>query len=241
MGYENGVTAPLPGSGRRALTCFAMDGRAETLAAGAAAERDWWLRVPLVLLSPRHVFAALRDDSDAAAHARQEPVLAIAVLAGIGAVLSSNVSGRLFDDPEFDALLVAVWAFVAGGLYGAFGLFGLGGLLHLGSTLAGSVGSYRRERHVLAFAAVPLLLALPLWVVRLSVYGEDALRRGGADSGTGNAVFEAVELGLLGWVLALVVVGVRFVHGWTWPRSLAASGFLLGLAAVALADAYGAF
>jgi hypothetical protein len=217
-----------------------VDGRAHTLGAGAVAEREWWLRVPLVLLSPRHVFAALRDDTDAAVHARQEPVLAIAVLAGIGGVLSSNVSGRLFDDPEFDALLVAVWAFVAGGLYGAIGLFGLGVLSHLGTTLAGSLGSYRRARHVLAFAAVPLVFALPLWVVRLSVYGEDALRRGGDDSGTGNAVFEAVELGLLAWVLALVVLGVRVVHGWTWPRSLAASGFLLGLAALALADAYGA-
>ena len=102
-------------------------------------------------------------------------------------------------------------------------------------------GSYRRARHLLAFAAVPLVFALPLWVVRLSVYGEDALRRGGADSGTGNTVFEAVELGLLVWVLALLVVGVRIVHGWTWARSLAASGFLLGLAALALADAYGAF
>jgi hypothetical protein len=221
---------------------FEMDGRAETLGARGAAERDWWLRVPLVLLSPRHVFAALRDDSDAAVQARQEPVLAIAMLAGIGGVLSSNVSGRLFDDPEFDALLVAVWAFVAGGLYGALGLFGLGGLLHLGATLAGSLGSYRRARHALAFAAVPLVFALPLWVVRLSVYGEDALRSRGADSGTtGNAVFEAVELGLLVWVLVLVALGVRVVHGWTWPRSLVASGFLLGLVALALADAYGAY
>src|SRR5919106_4115232 len=205
MAYENGVTAASPDPGRRPLTLFEMDGRAETLGARGAAERDWWLRVPLVLLSPRHVFAALRDDSDAAVQARQEPVLAIAMLAGIGGVLSSNVSGRLFDDPEFDALLVAVWAFVAGGLYGALGLFGLGGLLHLGATLAGSLGSYRRARHVLAFAAGPLVFALPLWVVRLSVYGEDALRSRGADSGTtGNAVFEAVELGLL--VLGLVLV-----------------------------------
>src|ERR687892_2576105 len=124
-----------------------MDGRAETLGIATAAERDWWLRVPLVLLSPRHVFAALRDDSDAAAHARQEPLLAIAVLAGVGGVLSSNVSGRLFDDPEFDALLVAVWAFIAGGLYGAFGLFGLGGLHHPGATPAGALGPYRRGAH----------------------------------------------------------------------------------------------
>jgi hypothetical protein len=216
-----------------------VDGRVETLGAGAAGEREWWLRVPLVFLSPRHVFAALRDDSDAAAYARQEPVLAIAVLAGIGAVLSSNVSGRLFDDPEFDALLVAVWAFVAGGFYGAAGLFGLGGLLHFGTSLAGSLGSYRRARHLLAFAAVPLVFALPLWIVRLSVYGADALRSGGGDSSVASTAFEAAELGLLAWVLVLVVLGVRVVHGWTWPRSLAASAFVLALAAAALADAYG--
>jgi hypothetical protein len=201
-------------------------------------EREWWLRVLLVLTSPRHAFAALRDDSEEAAHARAEPVLAITLLAGIAGVLASDVSGRLFDDPEFDGLLVAVWAFLAGALYGFAGVFLVGGLLHLGVTFAGSIGSYRRTRHILVFAAVPLVLSLVLWPVRLAVYGEDALRSRGGDTGFGNSVFEALEAGLLVWTVVLLVLGVRLVHGWTWLRALAASSIVLALALLTLVDAY---
>jgi hypothetical protein len=198
-------------------------------------ERDWWLRVPLALTNPRHVFAALRDDSDEAAQARSEPVLAIALLAGIAGVLSADVSGHLLDDPEFDGLLVAVWAFLAGALYGFAGLFLIGGLLHLGVTLAGSLGTYRRTRHLLAFAAVPLALALVAWPVRLAIYGEDLLQRGGGDTGVGQGLFEGLEAGLLAWACVLVVIGVRTVHGWNWPRALAASLPVLAVAALVLA------
>jgi hypothetical protein len=202
------------------------------------AEREWWLRVPLVLTGPRHVFAALRDDSDEAAQARAEPVLAIVLLAGIAGVLAADVTGRLLDDPEFDGLLVAVWAFLAGGIHGLAGLLLIGGLLHLGVTLAGSLGTYRRARHIVAFAAVPLALSLLAWPVRLAVYGDDLLRSRGSDSGLGHGVFEALEAGFLVWAAALLVVGVRTVHGWTWLRSLAAALPVLALPALALADAY---
>jgi hypothetical protein len=201
-------------------------------------EREWWLRVPLVLTGPRHVFAALRDDTDEAAAARAEPVLAVVLLAGIAGVLASDVSGRLLDDPEFDGLLVAVWAFLAGALYGLVGLFLLGGLLHLGVTFAGSLGSFRRTRHILAFAGVPIAVSLLVWPVRLAVYGEDTLRSRGGDTGFGASVFEAVEVGCVAWALVLLVVGVRTVHGWSWARSLAASAPLLAPALLALADAY---
>ena len=203
-----------------------------------ALEREWWLRVPLVLTGPRHVFAALRDDSDDAAAARTEPVLAIVLLAGIAGVLAADVSGRLLDDPEFDSLLVAVWAFLAGGLYGLAGLFLVGALLHLGETFAGSLGSFRRTRHVLAFAAVPLAVSLVAWPVRLAIYGEDTLRSRGDDTGLGVSIFEALELGFLAWALALLVLGVRTVHGWSWTRSAAASAPVLVPALLALADAY---
>src|SRR5918996_436294 len=54
----------------------------------AVGERVWWARAVLVLLQPVAVFEELRDDSREAAEARQEPVLAIVVLAGIPGVLS---------------------------------------------------------------------------------------------------------------------------------------------------------
>jgi hypothetical protein len=202
-------------------------------------ERDWWLRTLLVLASPRPVFAAFRDDSDGAAAARQEPLAAIVFLAGIGGVMMTTIVGRLMDDPEYDALLIAVWAIVAGAMHGIAVYFGIGALALLGARLAGGLDSYRRARHVLAFAAVPLVVSLAVWPVRLAVYGEDAFRTGGADTGSGNAVFEGLELGFLAWALVLLVIGVRTVHGWSWPRALAATAVPAIAPALALARAYG--
>ena len=33
------------------------------------------------------------------------------------------------------------------------------------------------------------------------------------------------------WALALLIVGVRTVHGWTWGRSVAGVAFAAGIAA----------
>ncbi len=77
-------------------------------------DREWWLRVPAVLLSPRSVFVALRDESSESVDARSEPVLALVCLAGVAVALATSTARTLYDDPEYDALLVAVWAVVAG-------------------------------------------------------------------------------------------------------------------------------
>jgi hypothetical protein len=172
--------------------------------------------------APRAVFAALRDDSPEAAGDRAEPVLAIILLAGIAGVLSTRTAGRLMDDSDYDALLVAVWAFIAGSIYGATGYWLIGGLLHRGAMAFGSAGSYRRARHVVAFAAVPIAFSLVLLPVKLAVYGSDVFRSGGGDSGTGGKVFAALQLAFFVWAAALLLVGMRSVHGWSWGRSGAA-------------------
>lgn len=205
-------------------------------------ERSWWLRVPLVLLSPRHVFAALRDDSAEAAEARQEPLAAVVLVAGIGGVLATTVAERLLNDPEFDALLVVIWAILGGLIYGFVGYLLAGGLVYLGASFAGGLGTYRRARHVVGFAATPVALTLLLAPVRAALYGEDAFRRGGADEGAaGTAILDAAGALLFAWSFALVVLGIRVVHGWTWLRSLAAAAPLGLVLALALARAYGAF
>jgi len=190
--------------------------------------RDWWLRTFLVLQRPRPVFVALRDDSKESLADRAEPVLAIVLLAGIAGVLSTATAGRLMDPPDgYDWLLVAVWTFIAGSLYGAFGYFTFGALLYGGGKALGSQGSYRRARHVLAFAAVPIALSLVLWPVELAVYGGDLFRSGGSDTGAGADAFAALGLAFVAWSAALLVVGVRAVHGWTWARALAACALAL--------------
>lgn len=198
-------------------------------------DREWWLRVPAVLLSPKPVFVALRDESREQMDARVEPVLALVGLAGIAAALGTSTAGTLYDDPEYDALLVAVWAVIAGGFVAFTGYFVAGGALYLGARGLGSEGSFRRARHVLGFAVAPLALSLIfLWPVRLAVFGTDIFRRGGSDEGTGGRIFELLELGFAAWAAVLLLVGVRAVHGWSWLRSLAAIGLVaLFLAAFA--------
>jgi hypothetical protein len=186
-------------------------------------QRAWWLRTLALFQSPKAVFAAMRDDSPEAASARQEPITAIVFLAGMAGVLSTTIAGRLLDDPTFDRLSVAVWAFLGGAIYGLL-VYWLGGALLYGSgSLLGGRWSYRQARHVLAFAAAPLVLSLALvWPVRLAVYGGDVFRSDGADTGTGDAIFEALALGFAGWALALLVIAVRAVHGWPLTRAVAA-------------------
>src|SRR6266545_3104434 len=185
-------------------------------------EKAWFLRTLLVLQSPRPVFAALRDDSDEAAGARQDPVGAIVWLAGIAGVLATTVASTLLDDVEMDGSLVAIWAFFAGGVYG-FGLyFVVGKVLHVALRRLGGRGSFRRARHLLAFAAAPLAFGLVLyWPIRIAVYGSDLFRTGGADGHGGGDVFAWLFYAFVAWALALLVIGVRTVHGWTWLRSLA--------------------
>ncbi|HEX3805901.1 MAG TPA: Yip1 family protein [Gaiellaceae bacterium] len=190
---------------------------------------DWWLRTLLVLQRPRPVFVALRNDSKESSADRAEPILLVVILAGIAAVLTTGTAAHLMDDGTFDATLTAIWAFLFGLIYGAFGYFAIGALLHGSVKLFGSQGSYRRSRHVLAFACVPMALSLVLWPVKLSLYGSDWFHTGGRDTGLGGGVFDLLTYGFFVWALVLLVIGVRSVHGWTRQRALAAT--LLAVAA----------
>ena len=183
-------------------------------------QRAWWLRVPAVLLSPRPVFYALREDDPDDVAARSEPILLIVLMAGAAAVLATPTAGQLLDNPSYDPLLVAIWTFIAGGLYGAVGYFLLGFGIFFGARLMGSLGSFRRERQLGGFALVPLaaslLVVLPL---RLVLFGGDTFHDGGADEGTGETVLLALQLVFVAWSLGLLLLGVRVVHGWDWVRS----------------------
>jgi len=199
---------------------------------GLSPDRAWWLRVPAVLLSPRTVFFALREDDPDDVVARSEPVLLLVWLAGAASVLASPTAAGLLDDPDYDALLLAVWTFIAGGVYGAAGYFVLGFALYFGALLLGSQGSFQRERQIVAFALVPLALSFfVLLPARLALFGGDTFRDGGADEGAGEAALLAVQLGFVAWSVGLLVVGVRVVHGWSLLRSLAAVGAAVALLA----------
>jgi hypothetical protein len=207
-----------------------------TAAEPTPSQREWWLRALAVFQSPNSVFAALRDDSNEAAQARAEPILAILMLAGMAGVLSTTVAGRLLNDPNVDGITVAVWTFLGGLIYGVL-VYWLGGaLLHGGISVRHGRTTYRQARHVLAFAAAPLVLLLVLvWPVRLAVYGSDLFRTGGDDTGAGDAVFEALTLGFGLWALVLLVSGTRAVNAWPWPRAVAAVALAAAPVALLLA------
>jgi hypothetical protein len=199
----------------------------------SALERSWWLRAPAVLVAPRAVFVSLRDDSDEAVEARQEPLTAIAALAGISAVLGTPVARQLLNDYSFSVSLIPVWAFFGGIVY-AVGVYWVGGgLLYGAARRFGGLGSYRRARHVLTLSATPLALALfTLWPIRIAVYGQDLFRTGGNDYGPGDDAFGAVLYLAFAWSAVLLAVGVRSVHGWTWGRSLTTVGLAAALPAL---------
>ena len=187
--------------------------------------RDWWLRTLLVLQRPRPVFVALRDDDPDAVGERAEPVLLIVWLAGIAAVLAGATT--YLDDTTRDGVDLALWAFAAGGISGAFAYFVVGWLLYRVSRSLGSHGTYRRSRHVLAFAGTPIALSLALWPFKLALYGDDWFRTGGRDAGAAAIAFDVLAAAFLAWAVALLVVGVRSVHGWTWARSSVATALAL--------------
>jgi hypothetical protein len=196
--------------------------------------RDWWLRTLLVLQRPRPVFVALRDDTREAVADRSEPVLLIVLLAGIAAVLATTTAAHLNNNRDYSPILIAIWVFFAGSIYGLFGYFLFGAVLHGSGKALGSQGSYRRSRHVLAFALVPVALSLVVWPVKLALYGGDWFRAGGRDTGGGGLAFDVIEYAFFAWAVALLVVGVRSVHGWTWARAGAACTLAL-VAPIALA------
>ena len=183
---------------------------------------SWWKRAPLVLLAPRPIFVALRDDSLEDNEDRQEPLAALIGLAGVAVVLVSPTFRRMLNDPSVSVVLVPVLAFISGALY-AVATYWLGGALLFGAARRlGGLGSYRRARQTIALASAPLALALlTFWPVRIAIYGRDLFRTGGDDYGRGDAIFGGIFLGFVAWSLILLLIGVRTTHGWGWVRAAA--------------------
>jgi len=196
-------------------------------------EREWWQRVLVVPVRPRVAFAGLRDDRPEAVEARQEPILAVILLAGVAGILATPAWHTLMDDVERDALVVAVLTFIGGSLYGAAGYWIVGGALYLALRGLGSQARYRRVRHLVALAVVPLVLSLLVLPIELAAYGGDVFRSGGDDEGAPETVFLLLRLGFVAWSLCLLVVGIQELEGWTWEKVAGAVAlFALVLAAL---------
>jgi hypothetical protein len=193
----------------------------------------WWLRALLVPQAPRSVFAALRDDSREAAEDRQDVVASIAFLVGVALTLASTATASFADDPARGGIVIPVWLFIAGVFVAILNYWLAGGVLFLALNVLGGEGTYRRARHLLAFAAVPIALSLVLLPVRLALYGGDIFRSGGSDGGLGADVFTALEIGFAVWAVVLLAIGIRTLECWGWARTAVALGLFAVLAALA--------
>jgi hypothetical protein len=138
------------------------------------------------------MFARLRRDSPDEAVERSDLVAGLAFAAGVAVALGAGGD----ELRELDALESAVWIFVTG-LSVGFALYWVAGwALAFVVRRLGAVGSTRRVRHVLAFSFAPFVLALAVWLI-----------------------WPPLLLGLAVWSLALVVVGLREVYGWSAARA----------------------
>jgi hypothetical protein len=189
--------------------------------------RDWWLATALVLWEPRRVFAAMRGDS---ADERQEPAVALVLLGGLFAVLSTPRFAALLDEPDVDELSLLAFAIVAGAAYAIAGYFVLGAALRLASR-----APHRRARHVVAYAAAPLALGLlVLWPLRLAAYGDEVFQAGGSDGGADGTLFALAELGFVLWAVGLLVAGGRYALSLPWARAAAVAVLPVTLAGLAV-------
>ena len=190
-------------------------------------EREWWSRLPRLLVAPRQVVAELRDESREAGDARQEPLVAVALLGGIAIFI-----GLVALEPPYDRFHLDLSAFnmtfesILGGALVALSNFWLGGaLIYLGARGLGATSGYRLARHIAGLATAPFVLVLVLAVpVRLGLYGVDLFRDRGSDTGAGSDVFIGIDALALAWTLALALVGIRVTQRWSWGRTAAALG-----------------
>jgi hypothetical protein len=140
------------------------------------------------------IFQRLRESADEPGD-RSELVAGLAFAAGVAAALA--IGGEELG--ELDALDSVVWVFVTGVALGFALYWILGWALAFVVRRLGGAGSPRRARHVLAFSFAPLTLGLIVWLI-----------------------YPPLLVGLAALSLALLVVGLRDVYGWTAGRATVA-------------------
>jgi len=209
-----------------------------------AIEREWWSRLPRLLVAPSEVLAELRDDSREGEDARQEPLVAVLFLAGIAIFVELFAFEQPYDRYRgLSALTLTVQSIFGGAAVALTNFWAGGAIVYLGARGLGALTGYRQARHIAGLATVPFILVLVFLVpVPLGLYGMDLFRAGGSDGSTSRAVFIAIDALALAWTLALLVIGIRVTQRWSWGRAASAFGvaalfaILLGTLSFALSS-----
>ena len=183
-------------------------------------EREWWRRVLVVPVRPRVAFAGLRDDRPEAVEARQEPILALILLAGVAGILATPAWQTLMDDASRDPLVVAAAA---------------EDVAPVGRELERQHDEREDERHDRERDEVPLVLSLVVLPIEIAAYGGDVFRSGGDDEGAPETIFLLLRLGFVGWTVGLLAVGIQELEAWTWEKVAGAVALSALVLAAALA------
>lgn len=192
--------------------------------------RNPWLSI---WLEPRRTVQGIVDRDP------EYLVLPLAMASGVSEALSKASSKNLGDQVGLPLLLgICVFGGVISGLIGLF-LFGF--LLRVSGKWLGGTGSSAHLRTAIAWAAVPTVVALGLWIPEFAVFGRDLFS---AYTPTIDAHpfallgFALVEIVLGIWGLVILVKGVAQVHGFSSWRALSAvvvAVLLIAVPIVALA------
>ena len=186
--------------------------------------REWWLRTVLVLSAPRAVFVALRADSGEEAAqrvgagardrlARRDRLRALD--ARDGAHHGRNATARLRRAARRGLGVPRRRPLRRARLLGARRRC-------CTPRPSGSArrARYRRSRHVLAFAAVPVALSLAALAGRSCCSTETRSSTPAVPTpGPAARSSRSPRLGFLAWSRCLLVIGVRAVHGWRLGRA----------------------
>ena len=190
--------------------------------------RDWWLRTLLVL---QRAAAGVRRAARRLASSRSPTAPSRCSRSccspGSPACSRPRPPGACSTTHDYDGLLVAVWAFLAGGLYGGFAYCAFGALLYggvHGARLAGLVPARAPRARVRRRADRALARALA-GEARALRRGRVPPRRRATPGAGGDRLRRALGSRSSPGRSVLLVIGVRAVHGWTWSaRSAGACG-----------------
>ncbi|MFV9506404.1 MAG: YIP1 family protein [Oscillochloridaceae bacterium umkhey_bin13] len=168
-----------------------------------------WLRPRLALRSA----IAMRTPLETAA---------LAALAGISAALTWAAWGSLGE--ELSAVGVVMLALVIGPPLGLAALLAGGVLLRTGGQLVGGQAGASRVRAALAWACLPIIIGLPLWLIQaalLPVASFGRLDLVPFSQAVLATILGAIHLGLWLWTLVLSILGLAEAHLMPWGRAVA--------------------
>ncbi len=169
-------------------------------------------------------------------------VVLLACLAGIGETLSRASMGNAGDELSTEAIIAI--ACLMGPLGGLLSLWISSFLLQWSGYMIGGIGDRVHIRTAIAWASVPAVFALPLWIVKLLLFGSTVFTEAGPRFETqptllipflGIAVVEMV-LGI--WSLVLACNTIAEVQGyrsaWAGLGNIFLAGFIVVVAVIVL-------